>query len=370
MRALVPLFPCSSRAEKAAEKAKSNADEVVLAYLLPAKYAKVFSFTKFLFYGLCGNYALNYLEEKMPPAKVKKIMLYGDQKAEILRAFKREKCDVVIAEAWQQKEYNILREVSTEVPTITIFRRGSFSYAQGSATPAVSREVKGFGKEPLDEILWSLYSKDNLTAKKPQPEPPVMPDDWVRAFKTGEFLSIFFRTGLIFEKDMLDSLLEREPEQDTYDLLKKLAHRMYVLLKFKSPPEPNLLEWWAETSALPDDHGACASSLLEKMERIGHLSNHERVFLASYLGCLRGVNSKSILRLFEHNLIDHEPKISAFNTYQILGLFSGKPYVVSDNYARAHGICKGCEREGQPCRIQMLYLKWLEKERRHAREKA
>ncbi|MFC1455137.1 hypothetical protein ACFLQI_03565, partial [Candidatus Undinarchaeota archaeon] len=279
--------------------------------------------------------------------------------------FNSENCDVVISETWQQKEYNILLEISKEVPTITIFRRGGFSYTPGILNKPKSIKLSDFGTVPVDELLWGIYSKENSVKEKPNVDIQIMPEDWQRAANDGTFISTLFRCGLIFEKDFLDSLIQKKPDSKFYFLFKKIAHRLYILLKFDKKPEPKKEEWWAETDEIPSEFSPCAEELIKKMKSTGHLINEERVFMASYLGCLRGVSSDSILKMFERHLLDYEPKISAFNTYQILGLFSENPYVVSDSYVRTHNMCKNCEETGKICTLQRDYLVWMEKSKAH-----
>jgi len=98
MKVLLPLLNGSLRADRAIEKAKRLGDQITISYALPSRFLSHFSYPKLLFFALCGNYAMNYAQEKLLPKKAKKVFLVGDEESEIASLAKAENCGLLIAE--------------------------------------------------------------------------------------------------------------------------------------------------------------------------------------------------------------------------------------------------------------------------------
>jgi len=353
MKALLPFLNGSLRADEAIQKAKEKADEIVLLYILPSSITPTISFQKLLFIALCGNYILNYAEEQLLGKKIKKIFLYGDELTEIKKTFTQESCELLIIEGWHPRELKIIEQI--ELPKITILKRAEFPHTPIEYKKAKSMPLKDFGHEPLDKILWKIHN----SGEKPTPEYPIMPEDWENSL-TSSYSSIFLSVGLIYEKDLLENILliGKNPENENRFL--NIARRIYVLLKYRNIPKPKQKEWWADKTTLSREIKPwCIRELIKKMESNAYLKNEERFFVASFLGHHFHLHSSSILSLFEKNLIDYEPKIAAYNVYNILGLLKSHPYVVSDRFARTHELCLHCDNFYGYCALERYYREWV-----------
>lgn len=363
MKVLIPFLNGSLRADKAIEKAQEKADEIILLYTFPAGFAPEISFQKLLFIALCGNYALNYAEEKLSGKAVKKIFRFGDELAEIEKTFKEEKCGLVILEAWHPRELEIVDKL--DLPKLTILERAEFPYAPLKCKAAKPKAIGGFGEKPLDQILWSVVGK----GEKPTPSYPVMPQDWENSL-SGPFSSLFLSVGLIYEKELLETILLQGKTPKSENRFLNLSRRLYVLLKYKTPPKPKKQEWWAEKKNLGGEIKPwCIRELIKKMKETAYLTNEERFFVVSFLGHHFHLQSSSIISLFKKHLADYEPKIAAYNTYQVLGLLDSHSYVVSDRFARTHDLCVHCDKYYGYCALERYYRDWVSKQSARGVEK-
>lgn len=356
MKLLLPLLNGSLRADQAISKAGEKGDEIVLLYTLPAGLAPKVSFQKLLFIALCGNYILNYAEEKLLGKKVTKLFRYGDEAAEIQNTFRQENCELTIIEGWHPREINLIEAL--DLPKITILKRAEFPHFPHPHSTGKPLQLKDFGKKPLDQLLWGLNNK----GKKPTPEYPLMPEDWENSLE-GPFSSVFLAIGLIYEKELMEKILSRGKTQDNEGRFRNFSRRIHVLLKYSQPPIPKKKEWWAERDTLDKDIKPwCIKELLKKMENNAYLNNEERFFVTSFLGHHFHLRAQSIVKLFERNLIDYEPKIAVHNIYQILGLLDSHPYVVSDRFARTHNLCLHCDKYYGYCALEKYYREWVSRQ--------
>lgn len=376
MKILLPFLNGSLRADRAIAKAGEKAeegDELVLLYIFPAAYSKKVSFEKLLFTCLCGNYILNYAEEKLKHKKsknikIKKLFRIGDECDEIKAAFSNEACELMIIEAWHPRELQIVENIS--LPKITFLKSPEFPHTKIGCEPAKPAPLEEFGKEPLDQILWKIYSNSNKKSpKKPTPDYPIMPADW-EASLTGRYSSIFLLLGMVYEKELLEQILLLGKSQENENRFLNISRRLYVLLKYKDRPKPKKKEWWAEKEEISDEIKPwCIRELLKKMRESAYLSNEERFFITSFLGHHLHIYSKAILALFRKFLIDYEPKIAAYNVYQVLGLLDSHPYVVSDRFARTHSLCLHCDKYYGYCALDRFYKEWVSKQSARGVEK-
>ena len=363
MKVLLPFLNGSLRAEEAIEKAGEKGDEIILLYVFPTGITPKISFQKLLFIALCGNYILNYAEAKLVGKKVKKIFRYGNELEEIRKVFEDENCGLLIIEGWHPRELEIVEKL--DGPKITIMKRAEFPHAHLKCEKTKPVELIGFGKKPLDKILWQVYTGERKKEKKgtkPTPGYPIMPEDWENAL-SGGFSSIFLSVGLIYERELLENILPLGKTPLNENRFLNLSRRLYVLMKYKEPPKPKKDEWWADKDEFEKEIKPwCIQKLIKKMEETGYLTNEERFFVTSFLGHHFHLHSASILKLFQEKLIDYEPKIAAYNVYNVLGLLDSHPYVVSDRFARTNDLCLHCDNYYGYCALQRYYREWVSRQ--------
>lgn len=374
MKVLVPLLLGCLRAEAAVKKAEEMGDEIVLCFVLPAEYTGQVSYPKLLFWALCGNWALTHYQARLKK-QAKVVFRYGSIPQQLKKVFEVEGCDVVVLESWGLEHQKLINQLN--LPIVTIFKTPQFNthLPKGGKVLPVSPE-KVYGQDPIDEYVWDIYSQVNDIKFRPPVDFGFMPEDWTRAFGEGLALDLYLQLGFFSDRDFLLNLLNRRAakrisEQDFERLLKDFAHRAYILLKYDEPPKPAKEEWWAKRTSV-NEHKIedwCVRHVLKKLHTSGHLNNPEFVFITSTLSHHLKIKHDAILSIFEKHMLGYEPVIAAYNVLHITGLLEEHGYVVSDRYARTHGLCQHCDKYYGHCNMERRYAEWVASQERDIKAK-
>jgi len=156
-------------------------------------------------------------------------------------------------------------------------------------------------------------------------------------------LSPWLRHGVLSLAEVRDAALSRarRPE-DAAKLVSELGWRDYwqqvyaavgdrirepIELPAQSPRSAELLEQVPPDVLAAQTGMHCIDAFVEKLHHTGWLHNHERMWLASWLVHVRGVQWQAGADWFLSHLVDGDPASNHLSWQWVAGTFSAKPYL-------------------------------------------